>query len=230
MPKVIAVQDVAEGAPLEAVLWPDKRPDRGLVLWWGGYASERLEESVTPEVIEAEWAGWKLQDIHLPNDWEEGYLRASNGDVRFVYGRPSSLTGDRKRGPEGPRSPGYSPAARAVFLTCVSGFLIFEAVSGASDYLTDTFAGPLLGIAWILGTVLGALLLRFGRSGRTSEGIRSAGGIAFALVAGTTLVVVNLIQGFGGLVYASVALTSSGFLFSMVPGNVQKVIRRIRRT
>ena len=35
-----------------------------------------------------DWPGWRALSMELPNDWEEGYLRAINGVVEFVYGKP----------------------------------------------------------------------------------------------------------------------------------------------
>lgn len=91
MMKVIAVQDVENGSPLEAVLWPDRHPERGLIHWWGGYASEHLEAAITADVIATKWPGWKLHNADLPDDWEEGYLRATGGQVQFAYGKASDV-------------------------------------------------------------------------------------------------------------------------------------------
>ena len=88
--RVVAVEDLAHGAPIEAVLFPDEHPEQGLIHWWSGYASEPLESHITPDVIAAQWPTWKLHEMELPDDWEEGYLRAVDGLVEFVYGKPPS--------------------------------------------------------------------------------------------------------------------------------------------
>lgn len=85
--KVLAVENVDDAEPLEAILLDEKKPQLGLIGWWSNYAWESIQRHVTLEDLlrDPKWRGF---DMELPHDWEEGYLRAVKGRVEFVYGKP----------------------------------------------------------------------------------------------------------------------------------------------
>jgi hypothetical protein len=86
--KVVAVEAIQSGAPLEAVLVDLDKPERGLMVWWGGYAWETLAPKVMVGDVLSEEPSLRPAEMELPNDWEEGYLKAADGEISFVYGRP----------------------------------------------------------------------------------------------------------------------------------------------
>jgi hypothetical protein len=73
--------------PLTAILVDEKHPELGLMRWWEGLAWETLDPSATFEAIIAD-SDSRQYDMELPKDWECGYLRAVEGKVEFVRGRP----------------------------------------------------------------------------------------------------------------------------------------------
>lgn len=88
--KVVAVAKVDEAEPLEAILLDEKKPHLGLIGWWSGYAWETIEHHVTVEELLSD-SRWRTLEMDLPANWEEGYLRAHNGQVEFVYGKPPKI-------------------------------------------------------------------------------------------------------------------------------------------
>jgi hypothetical protein len=97
-PRVIAVRDEPDDEPLEAILLETGKTRR-LIEWWGGYASGLVSDTTRPEDV-LEWHGWRPFTMELPEDWEEGYLRASGGEVSFVYGRPPTRAPRRNQTPD----------------------------------------------------------------------------------------------------------------------------------
>jgi hypothetical protein len=93
--RIVAVEAADSLAPLEAILVDLKRPHLGLMLWWGGYAWETLERGVTLENV-LDDPTYRRHEMEVPDDWEEGYLRADRGVVEFIYGTPPSRTGERR--------------------------------------------------------------------------------------------------------------------------------------
>jgi hypothetical protein len=83
--RVVAVEPKDEGAPLEAILLKATFGPTELIRWWGGYASESLDTQL--EQILGDPA-WRAYEMDLPDDWEEGYLTARAGVIRFEYGNP----------------------------------------------------------------------------------------------------------------------------------------------
>lgn len=47
--KVLAVEDLEDAEPLEAIPLDDKKPELGLIGWWSNYAWESIERHVTLE-------------------------------------------------------------------------------------------------------------------------------------------------------------------------------------
>ena len=88
--RVVAVEDVQNAEPIEAILVDDEKveqhPDRAYLAWWQNYAWETLETSSAMRILDGE-GGWRLLEMELPDDWEEGYLRAVDGVVEFEYGQ-----------------------------------------------------------------------------------------------------------------------------------------------
>jgi hypothetical protein len=85
--EVVAVEDKENAELLDAVLLDTRHPGRGLVQWWGGYASQSLARNLQPGDV-AQSRGWRSLTMELATDWQEGHLRASAGEVEFVYGEP----------------------------------------------------------------------------------------------------------------------------------------------
>jgi hypothetical protein len=90
--KVLAIEALESGVPLEAVLIDAANPDRGLMLWWGNYGWETLAKTVTVDSLFIEKPHLRRFEFNLPNDWPEGYLQATGGKVSFVYGRAPNRT------------------------------------------------------------------------------------------------------------------------------------------
>src|SRR5437016_10389321 len=82
--EVIAVRDETDAEPLSAMLLETTKRHRHVLEWWGGYASQVVNH--TPEEV-AGLPGWRPFAMELPRDWQEGFLKATGGEVRFVYGR-----------------------------------------------------------------------------------------------------------------------------------------------
>ena len=92
--RVIAVRDVQDAEPLDAVVLQTKKGRSRLIEWWGGYGRQTLSGSVLPEDV-SRWPGWRPFALELPKDWEEGYLRVLSGSIEFVYGKPPPRASQR---------------------------------------------------------------------------------------------------------------------------------------
>jgi streptomycin 6-kinase len=84
-PRVVAVEAKDDAAPLEAMLLESGRHGEKLVHWWEGHASETVDTQLDTILRHREW---RAHEMDLPDDWEEGYLKAEGGVIRFEHGRP----------------------------------------------------------------------------------------------------------------------------------------------
>jgi hypothetical protein len=101
--QVIAFREDPEAELIDAIVLQRRRWRRSLIEWWGGYATGPISRSVSPEDV-LEWDGWRTLALELPEDWQEGYLRAAGGTVEFVYGRQPEPDLSQFQGRQGRRA------------------------------------------------------------------------------------------------------------------------------
>jgi len=82
--RVVAVESIDDGAPIEAILVSEEKP-KDFHGWWGGYAIERVDIGSVESLVHSD-PKWRAHQLDLPAEWREGYLEARAGEVVFVSG------------------------------------------------------------------------------------------------------------------------------------------------